>query len=115
MKVNGLGGRGAVLFADDAGPISRPGQASAPIDDGGPDGNGALDFFFAGDLSDGAGGADIAAKGAGVFAVPLDHDEIGCPETGHPGFSQSGINHIGGADFHAEPASLAEAQKILFR
>ena len=98
VKVYGLGRRWAVLFADNAGPVSRPGQASAPIDNGGPDGNGVLDFFFAGDLPDGAGGADIAAKGAGVFAIPLDYDEVGCPETGHPRFAQGGINHIGGKD-----------------
>jgi hypothetical protein len=37
------------------------------------------------------------------------------PEAGHTCFCEGGVDHIGGARLHAEPASLAEGEEIIFR
>jgi hypothetical protein len=67
LEADGLLWRGADLFADDAGPAMRSGQATPLVDHGQADLRPGL--FCQGKLFDGAGRTNLAAERATVLAV----------------------------------------------
>jgi len=127
LEAYGFLGDGAVFLADDAVELLREGQADVPVYDGSADD--ALSLLFKGEPGYGAGGANLSAEGAIVFAVSQPGYDDGheqardtrpC-EIGVEGASQAHLHTLAAPDTLLEEITLARDARraketvVLFR
>ena len=109
FEPDGLGRRGADLFANNAGNVMGKRQAAAPVNHGQADFH--RRFLFELQVLDGARGTNLAAQGAAVFAIADFRHKHRRPDAFKAGFQEGRLQAARNANLHAFPTFDAALEK----